>query len=36
MLRRIGGEAMKSESYYDADVALGRVGAEQTKPKREF
>jgi hypothetical protein len=36
MLRRIGGEPMKSESYYDADVALGRVGAEQTQPKREF
>ena len=36
MLRRIGGEPMKSESYYDADVAVGRVGAEQTKPKREF
>jgi hypothetical protein len=36
MLRRIGGEPMKSESYYDADVAVGRVGAEQSKPKREF
>jgi hypothetical protein len=36
MLRRIAGEPMKSESYYDADVAVGRVGAEQTKPKREF
>jgi hypothetical protein len=36
MLRRIGGEPMKSESYYDADVAVGRVGAEQTKPNREF
>lgn len=36
MLRRIGGEAMKSESYYDADIAGGRVGAEQTKPKFEF
>lgn len=36
MLRRMGGEAMKSESYYDADIAAGRVGAEQTKPKFEF
>jgi hypothetical protein len=36
MLRRIAGGPMKSESYYDADVAVGRVGAEQTKPKREF
>jgi hypothetical protein len=36
MLRRIGGEPMKSESYYEAEIAVGRVGAEQTKPKREF
>jgi hypothetical protein len=36
MLRRVGGEPMKSESYYEADIAVGRVGAEQTKPKREF
>jgi hypothetical protein len=36
MLRRIGGEPMKSESYYEADISLGRVGAEQSKPKREF
>src|SRR5580704_9553970 len=27
MLRRIGGEPMKSESYYEADISLGRVGA---------
>lgn len=36
MLRRIGGEPMKSESYYEADIATGRVGIEQSKPKREF
>ncbi len=36
MLRRIAGEPVKGESYYDADIAIGRVGTEQTKPKREF
>lgn len=36
MLRRIAGEPMKSESYYEAEIVTGRVGSEQTKPKREF
>jgi hypothetical protein len=36
MLRRIGGEPLKGESYYEAEIVVGRVGAEQTKPKREF
>lgn len=36
MLRRLAGEPLKSESYYEADITLGRVGADQTKPKREF
>lgn len=36
MLRRIAGEPMKSENYYEAEMVAGRVGAEQTKPKREF
>ena len=36
MLRRIGGEPLKGESYYEAEIIVGRVGAEQTKPKREF
>jgi hypothetical protein len=36
MLRRLGGEPMKSESYYEAEISVGRVGAEQAKPKREF
>ena len=36
MLRRLGGDVMKSESYYEADIAAGRVSAEQSKPKFEF
>jgi hypothetical protein len=36
ILRRLAGEPLKGESYYDAEITLGRVGAEQTKPKREF
>jgi hypothetical protein len=36
MLRRLGGVKMKSENYSRADITAGRVGAEQTAPKREF
>jgi hypothetical protein len=36
ILRRLAGEPLKGESYYDAEIRLGHVGAEQTKPKREF
>jgi hypothetical protein len=36
MLRRIGGEPVKGESYYEAEITIGRVGADQAKPKREF
>jgi hypothetical protein len=36
MLRRMSGAPMKSENYFAADVAAGRVGREQTAPKREF
>ena len=36
MLRRLGGAKMKSENYSKADIVAGRVGAEQTAPKREF
>jgi len=36
MLRRLAGEKMKSENYAKADIVAGRVGAEQTAPKREF
>jgi len=38
MLRRLHGAPMKGESYNRADVAVGRVGAEQTPadPRYEF
>jgi len=36
MLRRLAGAKMKSENYSRAEVVAGRVGAEQTPPKREF
>jgi len=36
MMRRLSGAKMKSENYSRADVVPGRVGAEQTAPKREF
>jgi hypothetical protein len=36
MLRRLSGAPMRSENYYKADITSGRVGAEQTAPRREF
>lgn len=36
MLRRLAGAKMKSENYSRADIQTGRVGREQTAPKREF
>ena len=36
MLRRIAGCPIKGENYYQADIVTGRVGAEQTAPRREF
>jgi hypothetical protein len=36
MLRRQAGEPLKGESYYEAEITTGRVGADQAKPKREF
>lgn len=36
MLRRMAGAAMKSENYFVADVAAGRVGREQAAPRKEF
>jgi hypothetical protein len=36
ILRRLAGEPVKGESYFDAEITLGRVGADQVKPKREF
>jgi hypothetical protein len=36
MLRRLAGARMKSENYSRAEIVSGRVGAEQSAPKREF
>jgi|ERR1700693_1276962 hypothetical protein len=36
MLRRMAGGPLKGESYYEAEITTGRVGADQAKPKREF
>jgi hypothetical protein len=36
MLRRMAGGPVKGESYYEAEICSGRVGPEQTPPKREF
>jgi len=36
MLRRMSGGPIKGESYYEAEITLGRVGAEQANPKKEF
>ncbi len=36
MMRRLAGIKMKGENYHIADIAAGRVGPEQTLPRREF
>jgi hypothetical protein len=36
LLRRLAGGAQRGENYLRADIVAGRVGAEQTAPKREF
>jgi len=36
ILRRMAEAPVKAENYYRADIVVGRVGAEQTPPKREF
>ena len=36
MLRRLAGAPVKGENYYKADIAVGRVGAEQSRPNVEF
>ncbi len=36
LLRRSARAPVKGESYYEAEIAVGRVGADQAKPKREF
>ena len=36
MLRRLAGAPVRGESYFRADIATGRVGAEQAAPRSEF
>lgn len=36
LLRRLADAPMRSENYYKADVVAGRVGPDQTPPRREF
>jgi hypothetical protein len=35
-LRRLAGAPVRGENYYAADIAVGRVGAEQAPPRMEF
>ena len=36
LLRRVHGAPIRSENYHKADIAVGRVGPDQTAPRREF
>jgi hypothetical protein len=36
MLRRLAGAKIKGENYSRADIVAGRIGPEQTAPRREF
>lgn len=36
MLRRMAGCPIKGENYHRAEILVGRVGAEQAAPRREF
>jgi hypothetical protein len=36
MLRRMAGGPVKGENYFVADIVGGRVGPEQTAPKKQF
>jgi hypothetical protein len=36
MLRRLAGVKMRGENYFKADIVAGRVGPEQSPPRREF
>jgi len=36
LLRRLAGAPVRGENYYKAEIERGRVGAEQTPPRREF
>ena len=36
MLRRMAGVPMKGENYFVAEMTVGRVGADQATPRKEF
>lgn len=36
MLRRLHGSPVRAENYFKAEVVSGRVGTDQTAPRREF
>src|SRR5262249_59354651 len=36
LLRRLANAPIRGESYVEADIAAGRVGPEQSPPRREF
>ena len=36
LLRRLAGGAVKGENYHKAEIAAGRVGVDQAKPRLEF
>jgi hypothetical protein len=36
ILRRLAGDPVKGENYYKAEIVIGRVSADQAKPKLEF
>jgi hypothetical protein len=36
MLRRLAGAPIKGENYHKADICAGRVGPQQSTPRREF
>jgi hypothetical protein len=36
MLRRLSGAPIRGENYFKADIIIGKVGLEQSKPRKEF
>jgi hypothetical protein len=36
IMRRIAGSPVKGENYFAAEITVGRVGGDQSAPKREF
>jgi hypothetical protein len=36
LLRRLAGGAVRGENYFLAEITAGRVGADQSSPRREF